>query len=381
MSKELEDFEEKLKKDVEMDERKKNVQEKDLILREHRVELQLGTLLKNKEELEKGKSIDFSSLPKEYVDELVSSSNEYIDAAKKSMCFMNEDFRLIVPYFKKNLILIGADTGDGKSTTVANVIYSTVMTINPATGKPGRVMVLSNEEAPEDFYNRITAIHKGLKYTNHNLITDGERDEYAKFIPKWCENNILSIIGDTYQGISGWTTTLEGIEKIFTSLLESANPPDVVILDYYQNIKQSKNNPELDQYKCQSMFAAFLDKMKLVYPGPIVVMAQMKRLAGDEDTTPFNVRLKGSKEICDKATFIAEITPERALLRSRWKVWKSRFNDSTGEEFHIGYDRGKFVPYSIAFQESVSKKVQENLEKKYKSDIGLPKDEENGEEQ
>jgi hypothetical protein len=77
-----------------------------------------------------------------------------------------------------------------------------------------------------------------------------------------------------------------------------------LFIDYYQNIKRSKNDPSLDQYKCQSMFAAFMDKMKLIYPGAIVVMAQMKRLVNDEDSTPFNVRLKGSKEICDKATFM-----------------------------------------------------------------------------
>lgn len=380
MSKELDDFEKKLEADKQMDQRKKEVQEKSLILQEHRVDRDLTKLLQNKDELEKGEKVDFSQLSPEYVEELINNSNEYIEAAKKSMCFMNEDFRMVVPFFKKNLILIGADTGDGKSTTVANVIYSTVTSINPATGKLGRVLVLSNEEAPEDFYNRITAVHLGLKYTNHNLITDEEKDQYSKFIPLWCKDSRLSIIGDTYQGISGWTTTLEGIEKIFNNLLESGNPPDVVILDYYQNVKRSKNDPELDQYKTQAMFAAFLDKMKLVYPGPIVVMAQMKRLTNDEDTTPFNVRLKGSKEICDKATFIAEITPERALLRSKWKVWKSRFNDSAGESFYVGYDRGKFVPYSEEFQASVAKIVQKNLEAKYKSDLGLNKKDDKDEE-
>lgn len=376
MSKELDDFEAKLNKDKEMDERKKNVQEKDLILREHRVERDLTTLLKNKEEIERGKSIDFSTLSKEYIDGLVSSSNEYIDAAKKSMCFMNEQFRLVVPYFQKNLILVGADTGDGKSTTIANAVYSTIMSVNPATGKNGRALVLSNEEAAEDFYNRITAVHLGLKYTNHANITEEEKQQYAKYIPEWCEDNSLSVIGDTYQGISGWTTTIEGIEKIFTSLLESDNPPDVVFIDYYQNIKRSKNDPDMVDWKCQSMFAAFMDKMKLVYPGPIVVMAQMKRLTGEDDTTPFNVRLKGSKEICDKATFIGEITPERSLLRSRWKVWKARFNDCTGIDFHVGYDRGKFVPYTEEFQKSVAAQVQKNLEAKYKSEIGLNKKEE-----
>ena len=128
------------------------------------------------------------------------------------------------------------------------------------------------------------------------------------------------------------------------------------------------------------MFAAFLDKMKLVYPGPIIVMAQMKRLTGVDDTTPFNVRLKGSKEICDKATFIAEITPERVYLRSKWKVWKSRFNGSVGEEIYVGYDRGKFVGYTEKFQKDVSAQVNKNLDKKNKAELGLPGNTEKDEE-
>ena len=116
--------------------------------------------------------------------------------------------------------------------------------------------------------------------------------------------------------------------------------------------------------------------MKLRYPGPIVVMSQMKRLVNDEDTTPFNVRMKGSKLICDKATFICELIPERELLRSKWLVWKSRFTESVGQAVYTGYDRGKFVPYSDEFKKSMSKIVEKNLERIKAQELGITDKEE-----
>ena len=121
----------------------------------------------------------------------------------------------------------------------------------------------------------------------------------------------------------------------------------------------------------QRKLSGFLDQMKLQYPGAIVVMAQMKRLADEEDTTPFNVRLKGSKLICDKATFICELIPERKLYRSKWLVWKSRFTQAVGQFVYTGFDRGEFVPYSSTFQESVSKRILKNLDEENNKKLGI----------
>ena len=116
--------------------------------------------------------MNFGRLTQDAISELVASNDEYMQAAKNAMMFINEEFGKLVPYFRKNVILIGGDTGDGKSTTVANIIFQTISRVNPATGKAGKVLVLSNEEAPEDFYNRVTSIMKGWAYTNHDQFTD-----------------------------------------------------------------------------------------------------------------------------------------------------------------------------------------------------------------
>lgn len=381
MSKELDELNAAIEKDDELERRKKAVQEKDLTLREYRVGRDLEELEKNTAELEQAKNVKFSRMSSTNVEQLRKDNEEYMAAAKHAMTFINKEFKKAIPYFRKNLILIGGDTGDGKSTTVANLIFSTITQKNPATGKACRVLVLSNEEAPEDFYNRVTCLVKGWKYTNHDQFTDEQRKTFDEWIPKWAGSGRLTIIGDVYEGIPGWTTTPEGIETMLNNVINSSEEPyDVVIIDYYQNVTYSKTNPKFDEFQCQRKLSNMLDQMKRRYPGPIVLMAQMKRLADDEDTTPFNVRLKGSKLICDKATFISELIPERRLLRSRWKVWKSRFTESIGDSLYTGYDRGKFVPYSLEFQANVAKLVNANAERDMEQEAGLitPKGEEDG---
>ncbi len=363
MSKEIEEIEAEIQKDLDLDIRKKKIQEKDLALKEHRVTREFNELIQNQTELKEGKKVSFDTLSDDKITDLIREVDEYLEAAKRPMTFINSSFKKMIPYFRKNLILVGGDTGDGKSTAVANIIYSTMSKINPATGKTGRVLVLTNEEKPEDFYNRVTCLIKEWRYVNHDEFTDEQRNTFRQYLPKLAKGGRLTIIGDDHEGISGWTTTIEGIEMIFKNLLENNVLYDSVIIDYYQNVTRSKEDPKLDEYACQRRLANMLDQMKLKYPAPIILMAQMKKLADEEDTTPFNVRLKGSKLICDKATLITEIIPERVHLRSRWKIHKSRFTEAVGQSMYTGFDKGKFVPYDDGFQRKVSTIVAKNLDR------------------
>jgi hypothetical protein len=300
-----------------------------------------------------------------------------MEAAKHSMQFINSEFKGVVPFFKHNLILVGGDTGDGKSTTVSGIVYSVISRKDPITGLPGRALILTNEEHPSDFFNRITCLIKNWKYTNHDQFTEEQKKTFSEHIPILAKDGRLTVIGDVYDGVPGWTTTPEGIEAIFNNLIRDKQYYNCIILDYYQNVKTSKLNPKLAEWECQQKLCGILDQMKIRYPAPIVIMAQMAKLTDEDDSTPFNVRLKGRKILCDKATMILELIPERPLLRSKWKVWKSRFTDSVGKCIYTGYDRGKFVPYSVEFQKNVAKLVEKNLERDREQQLGLGGDNEN----
>lgn len=372
MSKELEDFNAKLAADAELDRRKKAVSEKELDLKEKRVDQQFSDLVKNKEETEKSQSVSFGRMTEEALEQLRIDNKSYLEAAKHPIPFICSEFDNHVPFFRKNLLLLMASTGSGKSTAVCNITYSAIKHRNPLTSKGYRVLILTNEEAPEDMLNRLTCFAKGWRYSNHNTFNDSQRDEFDKFIQIFAKKGNVTVIGDKYASINGWTTTVEGVVQVFDNMIRDKDFYDIVILDYAQGVVRSRDNPSLNEYEAQRLLANEFDRIKNIYPGVIVVMAQADPLKDEDDTTPYNVRLKGSKLIVTKATFICEIIPEHKLLRSKWKIHKSRFTDSIGMEIFTGFDKGRFIPYSKEFQLNVAKIVERNLEQQKEQELGMP---------
>src|ERR1035437_3189137 len=111
MSKELDEFNAKLDSDgelekaIELDRRKKDVSEKDLTLKEHRVNRDLADLMRRQFEIEQAKTISFGKMTEEDILKIIEENDLYMEAAKNSMEFINGEFKGIVPFFKRNLIL------------------------------------------------------------------------------------------------------------------------------------------------------------------------------------------------------------------------------------------------------------------------------------
>jgi len=340
-------------KQSELERIRKETQDKRIMLDSKRVDLEMERSHRAEQELLRIKAANFGEMSEKDLQEMRQSNADYMSAAKKKMVFINEAFADVVPFFRKNLILIGGKTGEGKSTTVANIIFSTIKQTNPATGKPCKVLVISNEEVKEDVYNRVTCLAHGWHYANHDQFTEDQLKTFDEFMPRWTKGGRLTVIDNNSNGGNGETTSIEGIQSIFDWLIENKVYYDVVILDYYQNVKFSKKDTSLNEYEVQARLAAMLDRYKNEYPAPIVVMAQVTPPAAD-GRSPFEGRIKGRKVITDPSTLIMEMVAERELLRTKWIVHKSRFTESVGKIFHTGYERGKFVKYTTDFETKVN---------------------------
>lgn len=341
------DFKAKIAEVADLEEKKKTIQARRLIIDDARTAAQVDTIKRNREELDIAKGISFGALNQESIDKLRKANTEYIVAARNSMTFMNEAFKNVIPFFQKNLILIGGKTGEGKSTTVANIAYTTMKQINPLTGKNRRVLVLTNEEKAEDVYNRVTCLIHDWAYTNHDKFTDEQVKAFDDYLPKLASGGRLTVVDNEYQGANGLTTTVEGICQVFENLIRDKEYYDVILIDYYQNIKHSKIDPSLDEFKVQAKLAAMLDIYKNLYPAPIVLMSQVN--PPDEKNTPFQYRIKGRKIIMDVATCVIEMVADRESYRTEWSIHKSRFNESVGKGFFTGFSKGRFVPYDSKF--------------------------------
>lgn len=335
--------------------------------------------IQDEKDMEITKGSNFGTMSDAQVATLQKDNDEYIEAAKRRMLFIDPVFDKVVPYFRKNLILIGAKTGDGKSTTAANIAFSTMKQTNPVTGKKCRVLILTNEEKAEDFYNRITCLNKGWHYTNHSEFTEEQITTFRRAIPLLAAGGRLTVVDNTYNGSHGVTTTIEGIQTVFENLLANKEYYDVVIIDYYQNIISSKNNISASENDVQARLARMLDHYKNVYPAPIVLMAQVN--AATEDKAPFQIRIKGRKIIMDACTLAMEMVANRELLATTWWIWKSRFTSSVGKHFNTGYEEGRFVEYTTEFKEKVQKMRDEQEARAMDKAIGLKdvfKKEQNG---
>lgn len=370
------DFAVQIAKVAEIEALQKDTAKKKAILDNKRVTTQFAQVEQNEKDLAVAQSTNFGAMSEAQIKKIQQENADYMEAAKTGMFFVNENaFGNFVPFFRKNFILIGGKTGDGKSTTVANIVHSVISQKNPQTGKVRRALVITNEERAEDFYNRVTCLIKGWHYTNHDKFTEEQRDTFQKFIPLLASNGRLTVVDNTHNDSHGVTTTIEGIETIFENLIKNKEWYDVVLIDYYQNIISSAKNPYMSENEVQARLARMMDKYKNTYPAPIVMMAQVN--APDKDNKiPFQQRIKGRKIIMDPATCALEMIADRKNLRTIWTVWKSRFTEAVGQDLKTGYERGKFVEYTNEFAEKVQKQAYERESRKINETIdksnGLP---------
>lgn len=312
-------------------------------IQKHNIDQQFDEIKRKTEETQRLKDIDIGFNTPERISKLQKESSEYLDQAKNCKVFINDDFSGLVPYFSKNLILIAASTGDGKSTTCANLAF------HGATQNQ-KVLIITNEESPVDVYNRITCLIKGWAYSRHEKFTEEQKDTFDKFIPILSQR--IKVIDDGFDGSIGQTTTIEGMEAIFENLLKKQSnfKYDLIIIDYYQNVDRSTKAPAMDEFKVQGLFAKLLNKFKLAYNAPIVVLAQRKV---NKDLS-FKESIEGRKTIVNAATCAINLIAERDRFRTAWTFVKSRFNEAVGKTIYTGYKRGMYVKYDDKFRDEAA---------------------------
>lgn len=369
----VEEFERRIEEERYYDRLRKETSKDEAVVRHQRMKAERARAEQDELDLASIRDSNFGTQTKEQVDEIIKNNTEYIEAAKNKMGFIFDSkrskdahevsFDKVVPFFRKNIILIGAPSGEGKSTAVANITYFLLQQKNPVTGKPARILILTNEEKTEDIYNRITCLFAGEKYSNHDTLTPEQLARFNKAIPALATR--ITVIDQFHNGSHGVTTSIEGLEAVFENLLAKGERYDAILLDYYQNVCISKKNPHLSEYDVQARLTRMLDNYKNVYPAPIVAFAQLNP-PSEDNANYFPAKLQGRKLIINVATCVLEMIVDKRNRVTQWKVWKSRFNDCVGEIIETGFENGRFVPLTEAFKNKI--KEYWDQREKYKLD-------------
>lgn len=299
-------------------------------------------------------NIDVSLNNSDDLDRVIESNTQYLNSVKhKSMTFLNESFHGVVPYMPNNLILVGARTGRGKSTTCANLSYQALM-----RGK--KVLNISNEEKANDVYNRVTSLVKGEAYTDHANFSEEKVAEFNKYIKVLGQK--MNVIDDEKVGKVGGASILEVVVSYIDAAVQ-AGVYDLILIDYYQKINISVENPNLSGYEVQAKFADYLgDILKHPNCPAIVLMAQLKPNKDEDD--PIEERIEGRKIITKAPSCILEASPDYARRATKFKVHKSRWSEHNGAEIDVGFLRGKYVKYDRTFMQYVEQiKIEESQRK------------------
>jgi hypothetical protein len=348
---------------AELERKRKEVLNKELLIRDRKASSAIEKIEEGDRSTELAKKASYAGYSEQDVTNKQNDNTQYMMGARCRMTFINKSFNDVVPFFSKNLILVGGKTGEGKSTAVANIIREMISELHPVTKKKRRILVLTNEEKCEDVYNRVTCLIKGWKYTNHDRFTDNQVETFNKYIQLLSTGGMLTVIDDNYYGTTGTTTTLEGICQVFDNLIEKKEHYDAVLIDYYQNVTESRRNPMMNEYEVQAALARRLDRYKNAYPAPIVVLAQVAP-PDAERSTPFKVRIEGRKLILNVSTCAIEMIRNVENSTTEWIIHKSRFNEGVGESVLTGYRDGRYVEYTPEFIEGVNKMIADRERRK-----------------
>lgn len=320
-----------------------------------RIETQHEQLQEQRKEMDMLAAFDLSKNDEEYINALAKSSTDYLTKAKKSKVFLNSHFKGKVPLFPRNLILLGAETGTGKSTISANLTYNALI-------QGQKVLVLTNEEHPADVYNRISCLIKGWFYGDHENFTPEQIQFFESNIVNLSKK--LTVVGDSYNGMTGCTTTIEGLEAVLTNALIKNADFDLIILDYYQNVDRSVKVPSMADWQVQYRLCKFLDQYKNMTSAAIIALAQKKEGNKDKEI-PFKEAIEGRKTIVNVSTCAINVIKDAELSRTIFEIKKSRFNACVGEKIYVGFDRGKYVEYTDDFKNEamIKKEAKERNER------------------
>jgi KaiC/GvpD/RAD55 family RecA-like ATPase len=337
------------------------MRKKEDIIYKKKIDSQYNEIIRNEKLRKSIKNIDLSRDNTKRLQKIKEDNTNYFEKLKEAAVFINDDFKKDVPFFPGTITMCIANTGDGKSTVSANVAFQSLV-----QGK--RVLMIANEERTNDCYNRITCLIKKWHYQEHDKFTDDQKKIFNNYID--ILGNKLTIVDNMDEDgkeTTSQTTSVEGIEQLFHIILrekENGNKFDVIIIDYYQNISESLDNPGAATWQNQERFSNMIDQFKNVVDCPIVLMAQKKASKDDTNDGTYKDLVEGRKSISNKATSIIEVKADKENFRTEFIIKKSRWSSANGKTIYTGYDMGKYVKYTDDFQRRVRQKKLEMEENK-----------------
>ena len=279
---------------------------------------------------------------KESMLEMFDSIKQYNRMLKERITFVNSELTQLIPFTRENLYLMCAYTGSGKSTIAANISY-------PLWQQGKKVLVIANEESKSDVLYRIACLHLGYNFNSwkKGQMPTPQQKDCVKLFPEISKH--VKVLDVVYK--DGLTTTIEGV----INALEAVQAADFscCLIDYYQLIINSVDDPSKGRYDVLNKLRIYLQRYIKKSNIPIVLFAQLHSM-GKRANVELDSRVKECPAILEAATVVVECVPNFDLRKTDFIIKKDRFG-MQGSKIECGFDNGKFVNYNDGFKIKLNK--------------------------
>lgn len=229
----------------------------------------------------------------------------------------------------QGMTLIGALSGQSKSTTAANLLAGFLTHV-----PEGQALVISNEDAPDAVYGRISCILQKKSFMEYFKGKMGERE--AMFVEAG-----VTEVADRIEVVEDptWdTTVLEDVEAILETAAASKNIK-LVLLDYLQTVNVSKADDRAEAFMVSKKLGHFLKDFGRRHAVPVVVFAQLKPQG---ENAEMQSRIQNDRTIYNHAFNVIEIIPDFNRMLTTFKIHKERFGFSQGREIVMKFKAGRY---------------------------------------
>ena len=321
----------------------RTLEKKQLEIKTYKINREHELVTKAKETEKKQGSYTIKGTKSERVKYYIQQKKKEDESMQNALPCVTENLSKVVPLYGKEFILIGAETGAGKSSAAANIVF-------PIIDLGKRVLYISTEEKAEDIYTRVACIKNGWNFANERNWDAVQRAKRDAEITQLVEEDKLVII-DTYTPGKDRTygyrvmppdmTTLEGLQTAMESVEKDGENFDLVIIDYISKVGTSSKYTNMQEWQVIWNATKYVEEWSKRIGVPTVMFTQLKPNESVEKEKPFKLRLPGSQRITTLVTCAIEIKTDYESKSSIWICHKAR----KGIMFRktLRFDRGKFV--------------------------------------
>ncbi len=255
-------------------------------------------------------------------------------ASSQALTFLDPAFDR---YYKieNGLTLIGAQTGNGKST----VCYNLISYLHLAERCSKRILLLSNEATEEEVYSKVACLMLGWDWERdyHNgddenklaLIT-GTIKELAKTL------TVVTSKLDEYD-----TSDLDDVKRILEHAKGESDRYAMVLIDYLQTIVTCKSRRHLKPHEISYSLGSYLKRYAQICDVPVVIFAQ---LWADSDSRPdFPQRVQYDRMFANHAHTCLEVIPDHGSRTTTIRCHKQRWGPIQRWEVTLQYERGRLL--------------------------------------